>query len=297
VKTALTGTLAVDTTDGNNVTDRGIDITNTGAFDLGVVDAGDGTVNITTTGDTTQSGALTAANLAFRSDGAATLDNAANDITNLAAALTGAGKGFTFKDADALTTGTAIDGINGVRTNNGAIDISTVDGTLTIGQGTEANDIASGGGTIALTAGSNASGTTDPAKALVFANGALVNTTDGDVILTAQNMNINDADVDVTTDTLSVDAGAGTVTIQPEVSGTEVLMGAGAADVNTADGHKLAINNAELANIGSGKTDVDVGDGDFRVQGQITNPGTDPLEITTNLLVGDHHCFNDVALH
>ena len=59
------------------------------------------------------------------------MTNAGNDVTTIAANVTGAGNAFSYTDANALTIGT-VDGINGITTNNGAITVTTTNGALTV---------------------------------------------------------------------------------------------------------------------------------------------------------------------
>ena len=109
------------------------------------------TANTTTTtlisgGTVTQTAPITETNLAVSSVGAVTLTNAGNDVTTLAANVTGAGNAFSYTDANALTIGT-VDGINGVTTNNGNIGLQT-GGALAINQA-----LSAGTATVGLNAG------------------------------------------------------------------------------------------------------------------------------------------------
>ncbi|NDK17349.1 MAG: hypothetical protein GW911_35430, partial [Armatimonadetes bacterium] len=103
-------------------------------------------------------GVVTASGLQLLGPGGFTLTTNTNDVVTLAAEVTGAGNAFTYVDADALSIG-SVGGTDGVRTNNGAINISTVAGNLTVTNTAAANDVwsnssdAGTGGTMTLTAG------------------------------------------------------------------------------------------------------------------------------------------------
>ncbi len=112
---------------------------------------GTNTLSLLTGGTVTQTNTIIETNLAIQSAGAVTL-NSANDVDNLAANVTGATNAFQFTDIDALTIpATAIDGVTGITTNNGAITLSV--GTVTDNSAlTVSGAIASGGGAINLLA-------------------------------------------------------------------------------------------------------------------------------------------------
>ena len=80
--------------------------------------------------------------------------NQANDVTTLAATVTGAGNAFSYNDANALTIGT-VDGVNGITTNNGAITVATTNGALTVSNTPAAPDVNAGTSTVALIQGSS----------------------------------------------------------------------------------------------------------------------------------------------
>ncbi|MCL4202554.1 MAG: autotransporter-associated beta strand repeat-containing protein, partial [Pirellulaceae bacterium] len=100
-------------------------------------------VTVTTAGAMTQgsSGSITAAGLELLGDGAKTLTNAANNVTTLAAYITGVGNAISFIDADTLIVGT-VNATGGLTTatragTNGATGGVTLDvlaGSLTVNQ-------------------------------------------------------------------------------------------------------------------------------------------------------------------
>ena len=101
---------------GDDVTLNDINSVNVG----GATVAGD--LLVTAGGAVTQSGAIEAAGLGITAAGAVTL-NGNNDVDVVAALVTGAGHGFSFRDVDGVTVGT-VGGIAGITTVNGAITLS-----------------------------------------------------------------------------------------------------------------------------------------------------------------------------
>src|SRR5436305_278675 len=80
------------------------------------VTLGTGNLTLVDTGNITQSatGVITAAGLQLMGTGSVHLDNAANDITTLAASFSGP---ISYTDATALTVGTVTDGFSGMSTS------------------------------------------------------------------------------------------------------------------------------------------------------------------------------------
>ena len=78
-------------------------------------------------------------NLRVTSTGAVTIGNTTNDVTNLAADVTGVGNAFFYQDANALTV-TTVDGVSGIATTGGAITI-VANGLLTIADTGDAEDV------------------------------------------------------------------------------------------------------------------------------------------------------------
>ena len=107
------------------LTDAELDTVTAGTLRVGRANSGNLTIsaaidtaNTTTTtlisgGTVTQTAPITETNLAVTAVGAVTLTNTGNDVTTLAANVTGAGNAFAYTDANALTIGT-VDGINGI---------------------------------------------------------------------------------------------------------------------------------------------------------------------------------------
>jgi filamentous hemagglutinin family protein len=103
-----------DITDTAGIAVSGIDLT-------GIAN----TLSLTTGGDITQTGALTATNLAIKSKGNVTLNDVSNSVLNVAADLTGGVGSLGFTATGYNVAGTAIDGVSGVRTNGGNITLAS----------------------------------------------------------------------------------------------------------------------------------------------------------------------------
>ncbi|MEI7714082.1 MAG: hypothetical protein WCI94_21790, partial [Rhodospirillales bacterium] len=140
----VTGIVGLTTNNGS------IAVTTTTSGDLMIVqnvNAGTGTIGLVSAGAISQTGGvLTAAGLGVAAVNDVALTKA-NAVGTIAAAVSGAGKGFAFK---ADSTGLTIDiasGTTGIATNNGSIAVTTAtSGDLTINQ-----NINAGTGTVGLT--------------------------------------------------------------------------------------------------------------------------------------------------
>src|SRR5262249_54037359 len=141
-----------------------------------------------------------------------------NDVTNLAAKVTGAGRSFSFHDADDITL-TSVGGVNGISTTNGGIGIATGHGAITVANTAAAADVNAGTNVVVLQAGSF--GATDFAVQL----GAGANVTGtGGVAIVGDNIGlVNGA---------TVNAGNALAQLQPFTNGTEIVLG-GADGANT----------------------------------------------------------------
>src|SRR5207248_1334732 len=116
-----------------------------------------GTVKLQATGDITE-GSLSRviANgglVVSSSAGNVVLDGVNNNTSTIAGGTSGAGKAFTYRDADALTVGSVTFGtttVNGVTTNSGAVSVTSGAGAndLTVNQA-----ISTGGGSVSLSSG------------------------------------------------------------------------------------------------------------------------------------------------
>src|SRR5262249_34322956 len=92
------------------------------------------------------SGTVTVANFRLTSGGAITLTGA-NDVTNLAANISGAGQPFAFTDVNGFTVG-SVDSVAGITTNGGAISLTGGANSLV----TVNNAITAGNAPVTLTA-------------------------------------------------------------------------------------------------------------------------------------------------
>ncbi len=104
------------------------DLANTGGIAVSGIDL-TGIANtlslVTGSGNITQSGALTATNLAIKSNGNVTLNDASNSVLNVAADLTGGVGALGFTATGYNVAGAAIDGVSGVKTNGGNITLAS----------------------------------------------------------------------------------------------------------------------------------------------------------------------------
>ncbi|QDU28396.1 Hemolysin, chromosomal [Anatilimnocola aggregata] len=156
---------------GNAVSLSGLVVSTTSAspFVLPAVTLG-ANLDISIGGAVTQTGALIAAGAELKGAGSYTLNNVANNVTTLAANLTGAGSGVSFTDANTLIVGTvgATTGIttaassgadttgNDTRTSGG-VTLSVTTGNLTISGALTTGNVSVPGasaGTDAATSGS-----------------------------------------------------------------------------------------------------------------------------------------------
>ena len=182
-----------------------------GAADIGVdalLDATGAAVTLTADGGVTDTGgSITADDLEVTAGGTVLLDAVATDVTNLEGTVTAAGD-FTFVNATGLNVG-GIGATTGVSTTDGFVDLSTVDGSLTVSE-----DVVAGtSNDIDLTAVDAGGGAADiDVDALLDATGAAVTlTADGGVTDTGGSITADDLEV-TAGGTVLLDAVATTVT-------------------------------------------------------------------------------------
>ncbi|NCO39996.1 MAG: hypothetical protein GW892_14935, partial [Armatimonadetes bacterium] len=190
------------------------------------------------------------------------LTSALNDVAEIAGQVEDNGASFAYTDANNLTIGTA-DGVNGLTANNGAIDVISNAGNLTVAQ-----NVASGGGAIALSTSATASTTTVNAGVAI---------TSGDNTIT---FSTDDILIDATAD---LNAGAGTnaiVTIQQaNTTARTVTLG-------TNTGGTLGITDAELDTITA----------DYVRIGRTDNTGNINVDITGGAITAAPADYETLAL-
>ncbi len=229
-------------------------------------------------------GTITEASLRISSPGPVTLDKA-NQVTNLAGAVSGPGLGFTFDNAGALTVGT-VDTVAGITTDNGPISVATANGALAVNNNVDAGTSVANS-TVKLVAGSSGND-----NLLSIGPGATVQGLAG-VTLVGDNISI-----DTSATPATVTAGTGRVILKQFEDGTAINLG-GPDGVGT-----LGITEAELTRVVTpGNTPgvvVQIGDlnsGDITVTGPISidpgglNPNPGSTSITAprlNLVSGGH---------
>ena len=218
-----------------------------------------GIVRITAPGGTvSETGTITAGSLGVRALGPVTL-NGANNVATVAGTVTGVGNAFSYNDADALTIGSvaalvapplAFAAVDGVSTNNGAVTVTTTNGTLTVSNTAAALDVNAGTGTVSLTSG----GTNN-----LTITGAVTGT--GGVTYTSDSMALTGA----------TNAGGNIATLQPNTAGRAVNLGGGGA---------LSLTSAELDTITAGTLRVGrANSGNLTIQGPIAPAGTNTLSL------------------
>ena len=117
---------------GNNAS-----VVDANAIDLGVSTVA-GNLNVTTlNGGVTESGAISANGMSIAATGGSVNLNGANQVNNLSGVVNGAGNAFSFSDLNPLTVA-SVNGVNGIRTANGAITLTAnaMNITQTVNSGT-----------------------------------------------------------------------------------------------------------------------------------------------------------------
>ena len=247
--TVAAGTLRVGRANSGNMI-ISASLTPAGATTLSLISGSNVTENAGAT--------ITETNLAINAVGSVTL-NEANNLTTIAANVTGAGNAFSYTDANALAVG-SVDGINGVTTNNGAIAVATTNGALTVSNTAAVTDVNAGTSTVALTAGG--------ANQLLTVTGAVTGT--GGVTYTADNMTLTGA----TTATGAI------ATLQPNTAGQFVNLGAADA------AGTLGLIDAELDTVTAGTLRVGrANSGNMTVSAALTPAGSTTLSLISGAAV------------
>jgi hypothetical protein len=229
-------------------------------------------MDVTNVGAVTQTGAVNYTNLSLNVAGFVDLQLSTNDVTNLAAKVTGGS--FLYHDADDITL-TSVGGVNGISTNNG-INISTGNGAITVANTAAAVDVNASG--VILAAGSF--GATD--FAVQLGAGANVTGTAG-VLLLADNIDLASG--------ATVNAGNTRVTLAPFTNGTTIAVG-GADGSNT-----LGLTDTELDGISAGTLRIgDEADNRISFVSGIAPAGVNQLELFTRADIQDNHVGTDVTV-
>ncbi len=284
---------------GNNVGTLAASVTAAGA-DFGFRDANDliiGTVDgisgITvgtfSTGEdiTLQAGATTqTAGASIRSSGLTllgagpfTLNEAGNDVTLIAANITGT---LSYTDADSLNVA-SLGATFGVTTVNNAVSIATISGNITVFDTKAGADINAGSGVVSLTAGSVGA---EDNTVTIQANAGVTGT--GGVTLSGDNMSIAAA----------VNAGTGVATLQPAQAATLIdLGGADAAntlgltdaeiDFVTAGILRIGLTNGAAITVTAAITPANTSTLSLRSVGNVLNSGAGALQVANLAVVGN----------
>ncbi len=202
-------------------------------------------------------GKITGNGLRLLGTGTFTLDNTNNNIALLAANVSGS---LTYVDSNVMAVDTVL-GTTGVTTTNNPINISTINGNLTVVNTTAANDVDAGTNTVNLTAGGNN----------IFTNNTNAKITGtGGVTITADRMTLNTGGV--------INSGTNITTLQPNTAGR--LINLGGADVTATT---LGLTAAELNTVTAGTLRVGrINSGDVTVSAAIAPAGTSTLSLITN---------------
>jgi hypothetical protein len=201
-----------------------------------------------------------------------------NDVTNLAANVTGAGRFFRFHDADDIAL-TSVGGVNGISTTNGDIDIQTGNGAIIVANTAAAADVNAGTGDVTLEARSF--GAADFAVQLSV--GANVTGTGG-VLLLGDNIDLAHGDA-------TVNAGTGIATLAGSTQGTMIELG-GADGANT-----LGLTDTELDGISAGI--LRIGDslsGRISIDFHIAPAHVNQLELVTAADIQDNYAGTDITV-
>jgi hypothetical protein len=226
-------------------------------------------------GAVSQTGALNYTNLGLAVSGPVTLAGD-NDVTNLAALLSGAGADFTYHDVDDVALAPA-GGVSGITTNNGDINITTANGSIVVVNTIAAADVNAGTAGVVLEAGSL--GAADFAVQL----DASANLTGGAMIIRADHLDLATG--------ATLNAGAGDVFLQPYNPGTLINLG-GADAANT-----LGLTDVELDGVTAGSLIIgDVDAGAISFTSAITPAGTGRLRLVTAADIQDNNAGNDVTV-
>ena len=202
-------------------------------------------------------------NLALRGAAGVNFGVSGNDVVSVAGATTAAGADFTYYDVNGLTVGT-VDGVAGVLTNNGDIDVETFGvGGLQVAPNTAIN--STGGAVTLITRGLN--------QAFNLNVGASVASGGGNLLIQADNMTLNGS---------AVNAGPGQATLKPFTVAPAVTINLGGADAPGVLGlsaAELAIATAAVLQIG----DITSGSasGSIVVSAAVATPGAAVLSLQT----------------
>jgi len=167
--------------------------------------------------------------------------------------------GLLYVDSNVMAVDTVL-GTTGVKTNNNPINISTVNGNLTVVNTAAVNDVDAGSSTVNLTAGGNN----------IFTNNAGAKITGtGGVTITANSMTLNAGSV--------INSGSNITTLQPNTAVR--LINLGGADVAATT---LGLTSAELNTVTAGTLRVGKNNaGNITVSTTIAPSGTNTLSLIT----------------
>lgn len=170
--------VTVSSSGGNVFLQAGDDILLNGiaASPTGILALRAGTGDLDGGGGITQdanNGLVLAASMGVRAIGSVTLTRPSNDVDFLAAAVTGAGASFNYRDVDDVSIRT-VDGVSGVTTIDGEILITSLSGSIIL-DGSGADEIFASIGDITLNA----------ANDVVVHNQSAIDSNNGDVEINA----------------------------------------------------------------------------------------------------------------
>jgi len=216
-------------------------------------------------------GALSATELLLLGSGSFQLGQSGNDVTTLAANVTGS---LTYQDADNLVVGT-VGATDGLTSGGNAISVSTVNGDLTVNNTGAATDVDAGAGTASLAAGS----TTGNDKLLDIKDNAVVKGLGG-VTLTGDAIAIGAG--------ASVNAGTAKAILKPSEAGTAIDLGgsSGAGTLGLSDG-ELDLVTAGVLQIGNADNAAGALSGSITVTDNITPALATTLSLQTGAGTGN----------
>ena len=233
------------------------------------------TLNATSGGANQTGGSLTAANLLLQGAGAFTLNQSGNNVSTLAGNPVGS---VSYVDVDALTIGT-VGAVNGLSSGGNAINVSTVNGALTVNNTAAAIDVDAGAGALTLTSGSSGNDNRLTISTTATVHGG------GGVTLVADHMTLAGS---------TIDGGASTVTLRPFENGTDISLG------GSENPGVLALTPAELDTVTTtGTLKIgDVNSGDITIDSAIAPANAAALSLQSggNISQGAGNTINISSL-
>ena len=215
-------------------------------------------------------GSIIESTLAITAGGAVAMATNNNELAMLA--ITTTTGNIAFAENNGLNIGT-VDGVNGVSTAGGNVTITLQAGDLTVINTAAIDDVLATTGITLTVQGNDAS--------VVINTSANMNTSGGDVLITADEMHING--------TITAAGGTQIVTLQPQNASEAIVLGGNPGVANT-----LELSDAELDRIAAGNV-LRIGRsnaGNITFTGSISPAGATVLHLITGAAIVDNNATN-----